>query len=268
MYQTQYDEVLRCHSIFFEKQCHDSIYQFITDRANHYENRFIIYTYSNILEEIVLADVGAEGSVSLSFTTFNIGEFKAEKDFDQRFKNYLNSDKEWLFLKFDVLKETKHISMIKFKVDQFLLERKKLIEASGQGFTEENIRLKDKKIAMIIYLSKKHFSTEEKSGNKLESYFLSGWKQITIDCLNGGQISSIQKLLSLNTIDVVKSNLDKNSLTEMIFNLYLKFNFITYNKTDEIMVKDYMSEIIHSIENNSDFFELIINKCLDFLKNK
>jgi hypothetical protein len=242
MYQHSRDEVSKIHKTYFEEQHHDSLKSYLND-LNTNSNRSIVYTYSNILDEFDIDNT--------SYSILNIAEIKSEKEFDTRFKAYLaNSTLDWLFIKFDIVKEKNHIPMIKFKVDKYLAEYAKM----NGGV---------KNVAMVIYLSKRNMSS-----NIIESHFLSGWDQIMIDCLSGGQINTLKNLLDLSTLEVCKANLDSKSIAEIVFNIYLKFNFSAFNDKDVSLVKLYITESIHKIENDPDIFELISKKCMEFLEDK
>lgn len=305
MYQSARDEVLKTHRIYFEEQHHESLDLYLTDlmSKSKCENKSIVYTYSNILDEFKLENVSIDknqedenmnsgmeqvedgdrpnikityekGSVNNSenIYTINIAELKSEKEFDSRMKYFLNEPNfNWVFIKFDAQKEKKHIPMIKFKVDKFFQEAKKNLG--------DNMKL-EKNALLIIYLSRKQsnqadslvdkfsMSLEKDDQSKLESHFLSGWSQNMIDCLAGGQISNLKNLLDLTTIEIIKKNIDQKSIAEIIFDIYLKFNFNTFNPNDSSLVKLYMTESIHKIENDASIFNVIFKKCLEFLEEK
>ena len=89
-----------------------------------------------------------------------------------------------------------------------------------------------------------------------------------IDCLSGGQIDNLKHLLNLTTIEIIKKSVDQKLIAEMVFNLYLKFNYTPYNRNDDSLVKLYMTDIIHNIENDLHIFDDICKKCLYFLEGK
>jgi len=253
MYQNSRDEVTKTHKIFFDEQYHDSLNQYLTNITTK-EQRLIVYTNSNILDELRIDHDPA----LLSF--LNVAELKSEKDFDSRFKMYLHhAETDWLFIKIDGNKEKSHIPMIKFKIDKLITEHKKTNPTSN------------KNVMMIIYLSKSVktvLTNEEVKKSDLDSHFLSGWDQVMIDCLNGGQIENLKSLLDSSTMEVVKKNLDQKSIAEMVFDIYLKFNFTTYNTNDSNIVKLYITELIHKIENDVELFEIITKKVMEFLEAK
>ncbi len=251
MYQTSRDEVLKTHKIFFDEQNHDSLNQYLTNVRKN-EQRLIVYTNSNILDELRI-DIEPQKQAVM-----NVAELKSEKDFDSRFKIYLNNpEAEWLIIKIDGVKEKCHIPMIKFKIDKIMNEFKKTNEFAN------------KSVMMIIYLSKA-IGAKPTDHSKVEydSHFLSGWDQVMIDCLNGGQIDNLKTLLDSTTMEVIKKNLDQKSIAEMVFDIYLKFNFTTHNQNDNNIVKLYITELIHKIENDVDLFEIITKKVMEFLEKK
>ena len=259
MYQNSRDEIIKCHKVYFEEQYHDSLNQYMSYmiKAKPSGNKLIVYTYSNILDEFKFEN-------DIKHSILNIAELKSEKEFIQRFKLFLNSENEFIFIKFDMIKEKNHIPMIKFKIDKFLSEYKKINENSI------------KNVVIIIYLSRSlNYSVLDKSQSqealnnlKLDSHFLSDWDQIMIDCLSGGQIDNLKHLLNLTTIEIIKKSVDQKLIAEMVFNLYLKFNYTPYNRNDDSLVKLYMTDIIHNIENDLHIFDDICKKCLYFLEGK
>jgi nucleoside-triphosphatase THEP1 len=273
MYQNSRDEVINCHQIFFDHQNHDSLSQYISNsyfKNLHNESlRLIVFTYSNILEEIKFFNLNLPNETETTTSIINVAEIKTDKEFDHRFKIFLNNkESEWLLIKINAFNENSHIPMIKFKAEKFLNEYKKNLSSYDQ------YKKLNKNVIIIVYLSKikkKLEKTDEKdlqiqiNKNHIESHFLSGWNQITIDCLNGGQINKLKKLLNFSTIEVIKSNLDKKTISEIIFNIYLKFNFSPYNYKDSKYIKHYMTDIIRKIETDSEIFDILTNKCLEYL---
>ena len=297
MYQTARDEVLKSHRIYFEEQFHDSLDHYLKDKVEKKQqgNKCIIYTYSNILDEFRITSISKDVTVeegkevdkgllsnSENIFTINIAEIKSEKELDSRFKTFLsNPAYEWVLIKVDAEKEKQHIPMIKFKIDKYLQEAQKTL------YDNETLT---KNVLMVVYLTRKNLSNigsetkadkeeatlidklgsslEKDNKNKLESHFLSGWDQTMIDCLGGGQIENLKNLLDLSTLEIVKKNMDQKSIAELIFDIYLKFNFNTYNMNDSSLVKLYMTESIHKIENDTSIFEIIFKKCLEFLEEK
>ena len=312
MYQNARDEVLRCHKIYFEEQCHDSLDAYLNILNNKKFDciKAIVYTYSNILDNFNVKSISidkisennTENNVenkntnhenieeissekglvnnSQNIIIINIAEIKAEKEFDTRFKKFMsNPNYNWVFIKFDAEKEKEHVSMIKFKIDKYLQEAKRNLN--------ENEFL-DKNVLIIIYLTRKNnidnisksknnkidraisdkLSINTQANDYLESHFLSGWEQNMIDCLGGGQIDNLKTLLDLTTLEIIKKNVDQKSITELIFDIYLKFNFNTYNSNDISLVKLYITETIHKIENDNTIFDIIFNKCLELLEQK
>jgi nucleoside-triphosphatase THEP1 len=268
MYQTSRDEVNKIHKIFFEEQHHDSLNGYLEKTPLLSDSiKLIVYTYSNILDEILLNNPNlndqnkmmVDSAPVCNISTLNIAEIKSEKDFDHRFKIFIkDKNSDTLIIKIDAVRENTHVPMIKFKVDKFLNEARKL---NKDGLFVKNV-------IMIIYLSRGKLNQNSQSKNKLESHFLSGWNQIMIDSINGGQISKLNSLLTLNTLEIVNSNLDNNSITEIIFNIYLKFNFNTINAKDTSYVKDYITDTMRNIENDSELFNILNQKCVSFLSER
>ena len=246
-------EVTKAKKIYFEEQQHDSLSKYLLHKKTYKpleKAKIIVYSYSNILDELKF-------EFPLNYLILNIAEIKSEKEFDFRFKKYLKSETQYIFIKFDVYREKRHIPMIKFKVDKMLNDHKKFNKNS------------DKNVVMILYLSRILVINEitNTSDYYLESNFLSDWDQIMIDCLIGGQMENLANVIDLNTIELLKMSFGINTVT-LIYNLFLKFNYVPYNQLDLIYIKTYSDKILKWIQEDHNLLETIYMKSIEFLDGK
>ena len=267
-------------------QKHNNLNDFF-EQIKNINNRAIIYTYSNILDNINLI---------YNYTFVNINEFKKEKDFIDYINNFLKDlNKKILLIKIDNNINNTNFNYNNNKIDY-------IIEYLVIKINEISNYYNNKKyILLLIYLNPFNYVI-----NNIKISFFINWHKICIDNLNGkNEIFDIvnnnnnnnnifnnfftikifneifsQCLLSLNfkinnenkyniynhIFDVIKFNNDKNN-NETIFNFFKKNIINNINKSNNW--ENYLKEIsknkiIHNINDEiNNYFNINIKDIIN-----
>ena len=229
------DEIKSVISTYYDKQAHSSLNDFHF-KFHKQVRKAIIYTYSNILDEIVIN--------KSNVYTFSLSEIKSENDLISRLAI---SNNKILIIKVDYDKDYKHLDFVYLIVNDIASQY-------------ENVYI-------VIYMLSSSIITNIRP---ITITTMKGWIHCTIDNINGNVIDYqiARSLLSLSSIEIIDKYFDVNVFNEFLTKIILSLNYSITNDDDKYMINDHMIRIINNFKSGSNvnYFALLRKAIFQLMK--
>ena len=244
---------------YYQKGEHSNFSKFL-EKVKNQKN--IVYTFSGYLEDIIEETDTINNSIVGDIKKENIeiiqlNSIKSEREFETHIDNYLNEEK----LKVCVIKflpyEGSYMNYIRYFIENKI----------GQNTEYENklfifiVYMTRISLAEINDLDKKTLKEKEEFDRKILKETLSnlsGFYQIFIDNLKGDPNLKLEKILNMNTEDLIKNVINPDEeLMGNIFTIisYMKYNII--NSYKELNKDNYVKKIVDYIQRHKNIRDLM-----------
>ena len=229
----------------YNKQNHFSIDDFYREQKN--KKLTIIYTYSNILENIRIEDI--QGNV-MKIVEINLNTITSEKEFLYLIETFLeNKENPLMIIKVEYNNENNNNEYLQIKINEIC--KKKRFEKL------------DKYIYLINYL--------KPGQSNVNIQFLTNWNQIVIEKLNGNTFENINNLINSTSNEIFKNYYSQKFFVKTIHKILFEINF-KFDKKNPLLkyqISNHISNFINCLsEENSKLFNFLNGKTLQLIGNR
>lgn len=263
------NEIQSLHHIYFEEQQHDCFQDYCVSaihdaRSRNSSLRSIMYTFSSIHTPVAhMLDDENRARLGHGIEIEKVGVFKSERDATHRLKAFFSANGPgFLVLQFDARSDAKHVSVMKFLVD----------EVSLRSESRD-----DKHVCLLIHVS----HNDRLSGASVGVSMLSGWNQLTIDNLAGYEAHGmhLSQLLNRSTEDILLEpemgpfkleNVVRGAIADSVMSITYVNEYSPDDKqkyADEAArISEHISRIIRGLNSNESIVQFLADEIRHTIK--